>query len=132
MNIDKIFRIRGNFLDLLNELEKISIDFVELSGLYNYVFMTSNNEFNYIIHNIENDKETYTFQYYQKDKSKHDIPNAIFKPEEIYDFEINITKKTFHKVNHYTVVNLMDFIIDENKKQEEKKSNKRKLFCGIF
>ena len=34
----------------------------------------------------------------------------------IGDFEINITKKTFHKVNHYTVVNLMDFIIDENKK----------------
>ena len=138
MSEDKIIKIQGSFLDLLNELEKISIDFVELPGLYDYVFMTNNNDFNYIIHHIDNNHEIYTFQYYQKDKSVHDIPNAVFRPEEMYDFEINLTKKTFHKVNQYTVVNFMDFLIDEEKKNDKKneKNNeekkKKNMFCGLF
>ncbi len=130
METDKIIKIQGGFIDLLNELEKISIDFVDMTGLYGYIFMTNNNEFNYIIHNIENNSETYTFQYYQTDKSKHNIPNAIFKPEEIYDFEINITKKTFKKVNQYVVINFMDLMIEENKKTEEKK--RKVFFCSIL
>ncbi len=132
METDKIIKIQGGFIDLLNELEKVNIDFVSLDGLYGYIFMMNHNEFNYIIHNIENDRETYTFQYYQKDKSKHDIPNAVFKPEEIYDFEINLTKKTFKKVNQYMVINFMDFIIEENKKQTEINIKKKGFFCNII
>jgi hypothetical protein len=52
MEIEKIIKIQGGFIDLLNELEKISIDFVDMTGLYGYIFMTNNNEFNYIIHNL--------------------------------------------------------------------------------
>jgi hypothetical protein len=130
MENDKIIKIHGSFIDLLDALEKINTEFINLTGLYNYIFMTQNNEYNYIIHNIENNNEIYTFQYYKNDKSIHNIPNAIFNPEEIYDFELNITKKTFKKIHQYTLINLNEFLMEiqipEIKISKDKKKNK---FC---
>ncbi len=134
-----------SFMDLLNELEKISVDFVDLSGLKNYIFMTYPNEYNYIIHNIINNQETYTFQYRKINRQKaqneenpqnditfENIPNAIFRPDEIYDFEVNITQKKFKKLNQYTIIDISDIvnninnINNINKKESDTDSNKGK------
>ena len=136
---DKIVSVRqGTFMDLLNELEKVSIDFVDLSGFNNYIFMTQPNEYNYIIHNITNNKETYRFQFKKINLQNVDqqnnitnitfenIPNAVFKPEDIYDFEINITQKKFKKLNQYTVINISDIINNQKKKESDSDSDKAK------
>ena len=97
--------------------------------------MTNNNEFNYIIHNITNEVETYTFQYHQQDLSLHNIPNAIFTPNDICDFEINITKKTFKKLNQYITIDLRANMIEKMEIDESPKKTKRNSnswFCSIF
>ena len=143
---DKIVSVRqGTFMDLLNELEKVSVDFVDLSGFNNYIFMTQPNEYNYIIHKITNNKETYIFQFkkinqqnveqqnveqqnveQQNNITFENIPNDVFKPEDIYDFEINITQKKFKKLNQYTVINISDIINNEKKKESDSDSDKAK------
>jgi hypothetical protein len=130
--MDKIIKIQGTFLDVLDNLERIHIDFVELSGLYNYIFMTDNNEFNYIIHNINNEAETYTFQYYQTDKTLHNIPNAIFTPNDICDFEINITKKTFKKINQSVTIDLRNAVIEKMEIVETRKKNTKRFLSNWF
>lgn len=139
---DKIINVRqGTFMDLLDALEKVSMDFVDLSGFNNYIFMTNPNEYNYIIHNTINNNETYTFQFKKINQPNTDtsnqqnnitnitfenIPNATFKPEDIYDFEINITQKKFKKLNQYTVINISDIINNQKKKDTDTDSDKAK------
>ncbi len=146
-NNDKIIYLKqSTFMDLLEELEKVSVDFVDLSELNNYIFMAYSNEYNYIIHNIINNNETYIFQYKkinrqnnneedkekgkEKDKEKdkennitfENIPNAIFRPDEIYDFEVNITQKKFKKLNQYTVINMAEVMHTINMQMQNNKN----------
>ena len=50
----------------------------------------------------------------------------MFKPEDIYDFEINITQKKFKKLNQYTVINISDIINNQKKKESDSDSDKAK------
>ena len=70
MNYNSILFIY--FISFLKFRPFYLFDFVDLSELKNYIFMTYSNEYNYIIHNIINDKETYSFQYKKIKENKEE------------------------------------------------------------
>ncbi len=132
--MDQIIKVHGTFIDLLCELEKVNINFVHLSGLYNFIFSNPDNQLEYIIHNIINSNETYIFQYYQNqnDKVLGNIPNGIFYPNDFCAFELNLTKKTFKKLNQFVIIDLNQW--DDELKEKEKIDNQKKKWklCTII
>ena len=92
-------KVHGCFIDLLGELENVSTDFINLCGLIGYTFINPENDRNYVIESIINNNETYIFE---------NVPNGVFRPENTYDFEIDITNKLFMKLNEYTVINISE------------------------
>jgi hypothetical protein len=141
---DTIIRMtRCHFIDLLDKLEHYDFDFVDLSAFKNYVFMAPLNDYKYMIYSISNTKETYTLQYCQKYKKNKtieesnidnvvdnvvltNIPYGTFNPTNLYDFEINLTKKTFNLINEYVIIDIQDYISKNinNDIQNNKKRNK--------
>jgi hypothetical protein len=117
-------KVHGCFIDLLDELEKISIDFIDLSGFTGYTFINPDNESDYVIKSVINQRETYILE---------NIPNGIFSPEYVYDFEIDFNNKLFKKLNQYTVINISEFEIcnDDDIKSKNKNKNKS-IFSKIF
>ena len=117
---NKKLNVSGTFLDLLDELEKISIDFINLDGFFNYIYITPRNENKYMISNVINNNETYIFQYKNNNNELFNIPNAIFINNNNYDFIIDIKNKTFTNTNNneYTII---DIDIPEIKKNKNKK-----------
>ncbi len=118
--------VSGTFLDLLDELEKISIDFINLDGFFNYIYITPRNDNKYMISNVINNNENYIFQYKNSNNELFNIPNATFIDNNNYDFIIDIENKTFTNTNQneYTII---DIDIPEIKKK--KKYNFFNLGC---
>ena len=139
-----------HFIYLLDKLEHYDFDFVDLAAFKNYVFMAPLNEYKYMIHSISNNKETYTLHYCKKYKTKEkadegteknitetnidegesdiilaDIPYGIFSSANLYDIEINLTKKTLNLINEYIVIDMNDVIEKINDKILEKNNNKK-------
>ncbi len=132
-------KIRCSFIDLLDKLENISIDFVDLSEIKDYIYMDPRNEFNYKISSITNINETYKFYYLKSDNYFEIIPNAIFIPEYYYDFEVDIKEKKFKKFDEYKCISLdeikhtiINMQIEENKLTNKKISNSKSLFRKIL
>ncbi len=114
-------KVHGYFIDLLDELEKISTDFIDLNGFNGYTFINPENDRNYVINSLINKEETYILE---------NIPNGVFSPEYVYDFEIDLSNKIFKKLNQYTVINISEFEITDD---DNKKPNKNKtIFSRIF
>ena len=132
--MENIIKTRCSFIDLLDKLEKISIDFVDLTCFNDYTYMDPRNEFNYKISSLTNNKEIYKFYYLKSDNNFEEIPHAKFIPDNYYDFEINIKEKKLKKFDEYKTVSLNDIkhtII--NMQIEETRLNKNKsLFKKIF
>jgi hypothetical protein len=144
MNNETIISMqRCFFIDLLDKLEHYDFDFVDLSAFKNYVFMAPLNEYKYLIHSISNDKETYTLHYCQKHKIKSEknevdnkiiqessiddiilakIPYGTFNPTKLYDFEVNLTQKTFRLINEYVVIDIHDIITDNVNVEKDNKN----------
>lgn len=101
-------KVHGCFIDLLDELEKISTEFIDLTGFTGYTFINPENDMDYVIKSVINQRETYILE---------NIPNGIFSPEYVYDFEIDFKNKLFKKLNQYTVINIseLEIINDDNK-----------------
>ncbi len=124
--------IRCEFIDLIDRLERINYDYVDLNELNNFVYIDPKNENSYKISNVINNQENYIFQYKTSNNEFINIPNAEFKPNVEYDFNIDLINKVFTKLDEYndidlhTIINIdMDIEIDKNKKH---KSLLRKIF----
>lgn len=116
-------KVHGCFLDLLGELEKISTDFIDLNGFNGYTFINPENDRNYVIQSIINKNETYILE---------NIPNGIFSPEYVYDFEVDINNKLFKKLNQYSVINISELEISYDKDDIDNKSKRKTIFSKIF
>ncbi len=133
--MENIIRTRCSFIDLLDKLEKISIDFIDLSCFNNYIYMDPRNEFNYKISSTVNNNESYSFYYLKSTNEFEIIPHAIFIPEYYYDFEIDIKDKKFKKFDEYkpilfneikhTIINMQ--LDEKNKSNNVSKSLFRKI-----
>jgi len=121
-----IIKVRSEFIDLLGYLENININFVNINELLNYIYTDPLNEYRYKISEIENNNEIYIFKYL-KENTNESIPNAIFYPHVLYDFDIDLTNKIFKKLDEYKIVD--HIIIDLNiPNRKNKKSLIRKIF----
>lgn len=100
-----IIKVQGSFIDLLNELEKINVEFIDLTGLYGYKFINLDHNIEYQITTIINNYETYTFV---------NIPNAIFRPDNVYDFEVNINDKKLKVLNKYSIITILEIEEEKN------------------
>ena len=112
--ISNIIKVRAEFIDLIGYLEKINIDYVDINELVGFIYMDPKNEFRYQISNIKNNKEVYTFQYVYQNNTFEDIPNAIFIPNTLYDFDIDLDNKTFKKLDEFKTVEHTIINIKEN------------------
>jgi hypothetical protein len=137
--MEHIIKFRCSFIDLMEKLENISIDFVELSCFNDYIYMDPKNEYNYKISSIKNVKETYSFYYLKSDNIYEIIPHAIFIPENYYDFEIDIKDKKFKKFDEYKTVSfneikhtIINMQIEEDRKKLSKDTQNKSLFRKIF
>ncbi len=136
--MENIIRTRCSFIDLLDKLEKLSVDFIDLSCFNNYIYMDPRNEFNYKISSTTNNNETYSFNYLKSTNESETIPNAIFTPEHYYDFEIDIKDKKFKKFDEYKPILLNDIkhtIINmqiEENRNKLTKDNSKSLFRKIL
>ena len=139
--LDKTVKFRCSFIELMDHLEKISIDYVNINIFNNFIYMDQRNEFNYKISNVINSKEVYKFQYFGENKENHDIPNAIFIPEYLYDFELDLDNKKFKKFCEFKIEEIIEIlnlinnnvinnnIINNNHENKQKnKSLIRKIF----
>ena len=125
-NLDKHnIKLRCEFIDLLDHLEKISIELADLDLFENFIYFDTKNEDSYKISKVINNNETYLFQY----KEDHNIPNAEFHKDIHYDFEINLLNKTFKRIDEFKTVELHTIInIDNNINYNiKKKSLVRKI-----
>ncbi len=124
--------IRCEFIDLIDRLERINYDYVDLNELNKFVYIDPKNENIYKISNVINNNETYIFQYkVTKDNSYEliNIPNAEFKHNVEYDFNIDLINKTFKKIDEYIDVELHTIInMDIDVDVKKNKSLIRKIF----
>ena len=116
-DINKIIKVRGAFIDLMEYLEKINIDYADINQFVGFIYMEPQNEYKYKISEVENKEEIYKFKYYTENKNEN-IPNAIFNPTTLYDFDIDFNNKTFKKLDEYKmidhiVINIKDDIINK-------------------
>ena len=135
--MENIIRIRCSFIDLLDKLEKLSVEFIDLSCFNGYIYMDPRNEFNYKISSTTNNNETYSFNYLKLTNEFEIIPNAVFTPNNYYDFEIDIKEKKFKKFDEYkpilfneikhTIIN-MQIEENRNKLKKDNISNSKSLF----
>ncbi len=117
-----LVKVRSEFIDLLGYLEKINIDYVDINSFVGFIYMDPKNEYKYKISIVENNAETYSFKYLEEQ-----IPNAIFFPNVLYDFDIDLVNKTFKKLDEYKIIDHLILDIDIDIKQKNK-SFIRKLF----
>ncbi len=131
--MEQIIRTRCSFIDILDKLEKISIEFVDLSCFNDFIYMDPRNEFNYKISSTTNERETYKFYYAKTNNIFEEIPHAIFIPDYYYDFEIDLKEKKFKKFDEFKTVSLNEIkhtII--NMQIEEKNKSTKSTFRKIF
>ncbi len=127
--LDNTFKFRCTFIELMDYLEKISIDYADLNIFTNFIYMDPKNEYNYKISKVINNKETYIFQFLGENKEHYNIPNAIFIPENLYDFELDLNLKKFKKFNEYKIEEIINIInIINNDDNKKNKSFIRKIF----
>ena len=72
--------IRCEFIDLLEHLENISIDYADLKVFEDFIYYDIKNNDTYKISKVVNNNETYLFQYITHN-TYINIPNAIFMPD---------------------------------------------------
>ncbi len=125
--LDKTLKFRCTFIELMDNLEKISIDYVDINIFTDFIYMDPKNEYNYKISNVINNKETYVFQYLGENKENHNIPNAVFIPENLYDFELDLNNKKFKKMFEYKVEEIIEIINIINNNDKKNKSFIRRL-----
>ena len=122
-NIINNIIIRCEFIDLLEYLEKISIDYSDFNIFTDFIYIDSKNKNNYKISKVINNNETYRFQYLITNGSYINIPNAEFIPDIIYDFQIDLINKKFTKkdefkniaLENHTIINIEDNTLIKNK-----------------
>lgn len=115
MIINNNIIIRCEFIELLDHLEKINIDYVDINKLNNFIFIDIKKNMNYKISKVINNNETYSFQY-NFNNIDINIPNANFLPDIMYDFEIDLINKKFIKkdefkniiLENHTIINIED------------------------
>ena len=127
----KLIKLRAEFIDLLGYLEQQDFNYVDYNELVGFIYMDPKNEFRYKISKVTNNNETYTFQYIKLQSDDNisqfeDIPHAIFNPNTLFDFDIDLENKTFKKLDEYNHI-----ILNMNEKVIPKSPNKniiRKIF----
>jgi hypothetical protein len=134
-----IIKLRCEFIDLLGYLEKIDIDYLYVNQFNGFIYMDTKNEFRYSISHVVNNMETYSF-YYKCHMGKDQgtlfqgtfecIPNAIFQPNILYDFDIDLEKKTFKKLDEYKPIEPDHIVI--NIKEDIIKSKPMSLFRRLL
>jgi len=106
--MSNIIKVRADFIDLIGHLEKININYVDINELIGFIYIDPKNEFKYKISQVVNNKEVYTFQYIKSQNNQEilyeDIPNAIFNPNSLYDFDLDLENKTFKKIDEFKTV----------------------------
>ncbi len=125
--------IRCEFIDLIDRLEKINYDYVDLNELNNFIYIDPKNENSYKISNVINNKETYLFQY-KTSNGNINIPNAEFKHNVEYDFNLDLVNKIFKKIDEFVDVELhtiinMDIDIDIEIVKKNKSLLRKILGC---
>jgi hypothetical protein len=122
-----IIIMRCEYIELLEYLQNISIEFADLNIFEGFIYYDTNNEDTYKISKVINNNEIYSFQY----KEGHFIPNAEFHKDVHYDFEIDLLNKKFKRNDEFTNVELHTVInIDNNFTIDRIK--KKSLFRKIF
>jgi hypothetical protein len=120
--------IRCEFIDLLEHLENISIDYADLKVFEDFIYYDIKNNDTYKISKVVNNNETYLFQFITTDNTYINIPNAIFMPDVQYDFEIDLINKKIRKMDEFKKIELHTIInIDNNINRIKKKSLLRKI-----
>jgi hypothetical protein len=128
-NLDNICK-RCEFIDLLDYLEKINIDYVDINNFEGFIYMDPRNEYNYKIAKVINYNELYSFYYEISSDNKLElIPNAEFHPEVLYDFSIDLYNKKFKKFDEYKKINHTIINIESNILS---KSNNKSFIRKIF
>ncbi len=109
MIINNNIIIRCEFIELLEHLEKINIDYVDINKLIDFIYIDFKNNINYKISKIINNNEHYKFQYtilIADNEEFKNIPNAEFHPDVHYEFKIDLIKKEFRKMDEYININI--------------------------
>ena len=117
-DFNKTIKVRGAFIDLMEYLEKINIDYADINMFIGFIYIDPKNEFRYKISQVNNNMEIYSFQYIINNNSHEIIPNAIFSPNILYDLDIDLENRTFKKLDEYKmidhiVINIKDDIINK-------------------
>jgi hypothetical protein len=122
----KIIRLRCEFIDLLDYLEKKDIEYVDINKFNEFIYIDPRNEFKYKISKVINNMETYTFQYHDN----NNIPHAIFQPNILYDIDIDLENKTFKKLDEYKPIEPDHIII--SMQEDIKKSKPMNIIRRLF
>jgi hypothetical protein len=122
-------KVRGAFIDLMEYLEKINIDYSDINQFVGFIYMEPKNEYRYKISEVVNEAEVYTFKYL-KEHTFEPIPNATFNPTTLYDFDIDFINKTFKKIDEYKIIDHIMINIDKPELIYNKKNKSliRKIF----
>jgi hypothetical protein len=97
----KTIKVRGEFIELMEYLEKINIDYADINMFIGFIYIDPKNEFRYKISQVNNNMEIYSFQYIINNNFHEIIPNAIFSPNILYDLDIDLENRTFKKLDSY-------------------------------
>jgi hypothetical protein len=101
--------IRCEFIELLDHLENISIEYVDMNKLNDFIFIDAKNNLDYKISKVINNNEIYKFQYtilVADSEVFKNIPNAEFHPDIHYDFHIDLINKKFSKKDEFIKIDI--------------------------
>ncbi len=144
--LDKLERYDFDFVDL-----SAFKNYIFMAPLNEYKYMihsVSNNQETYTLHYCQKHKiqnKTINNEANTEEKNNIDdntikesniddiilanIPYGTFNPTTVYDFEVNLTQKTFKLLNEYVVIDIHDYInnnIDKDNNIKELKNHKKR------
>jgi hypothetical protein len=129
-NNNNIIHIRCEFIELLDHLENISIDYVDINKLNDFIFIDAKNNIDYKISKVINNNEIYKFQYtilVADSELFKNIPNAEFHPDIHYDFNIDLINKKFIKKDEFIKIDIHNNINNNIELIKKNKSLFRKI-----
>jgi hypothetical protein len=104
-----LINIRCEFIELLEHLEKINIDYVDINKFNDFLYVDTKNNINYKISKVINNNEIYKFQYtilIEDNEEFKNIPHAEFHPDIHYEFHLDLVNKEFKKTDEYININI--------------------------
>ena len=130
INNNNNIHIRCEFIELLDHLESISIDYVDINKLNDFIFIDAKNNIDYKISKVINNNEIYKFQYtllVADSEVFKNIPNAEFHPDIHYDFHIDLISKKFIKKDEFIKIDINTNINNNIELIKKNKSLLRKI-----